>query len=125
MLRFDGPLYTANVRRVNRPVLAAVDDGDADTLVLDMSAVARTPLTVVDRFADLEAELGARGVRCWFAALPTSSLETARQLPRWHEMVADGRLFPTALAAVRAFRAERSATPAPTRGEASDVGPAG
>jgi len=116
VLRFDGPLYTANVRGANRRILAAVDAADAagavdvDTLVLDMSAVARAPLTAIDHFADLEAELGTRGVRCWIAALPTSSLETARQLPRWEEMAAGGRLFPTALAAVRAFRAERAAT---------------
>jgi SulP family sulfate permease len=100
VLRFDGPLYTANVRGANRRILAAVDAADAagavdvDTLVLDMSAVARAPLTAIDHFA----------------ALPTSSLETARQLPRWEEMAAGGRLFPTALAAVRAFRAERAAT---------------
>jgi hypothetical protein len=92
-------------------VLAAVDDADPDTLVLDMSAVARTPLTVVDHWADLEAELIARGVQCWFADLPPQTLATARQLPRWDEMVADGRLFPTAVAAVRAFRAERAAAP--------------
>ena len=82
--------------RSTRPTSAASTAGCSplstpatpDTLVLDMSAVARTPLTVVDRFADLEAELGTRGVRCWIAALPPSSLDTARQLPRWEEMVA-------------------------------------
>ncbi len=107
VLRFDGPLYTANVRGANRRVLAAVDASAPDTLVLDMSAVARAPLTAVDHFADLEAELIARGVRCWFANLPPQTLATARLLPRWDEMTADGRLFPTALAAVRAYRAEQ------------------
>jgi MFS superfamily sulfate permease-like transporter len=107
VLRFDGPLYTANVRGANRRVLAAVDAADPDTLVLDMSAVARMPLTALDHFADLEAELVGRDVRCWIAGLPPQSLATARQLPRWDEMASAGRLFPTALAAVRAFRAER------------------
>ncbi len=107
VLRFNGPLYTANVRGANRRVLAAVDAASPDTLVLDMSAVARAPLTAVDHFADLEAELIARGVRCWFANLPPQTLATARLLPRWDEMAADGRLFPTALAAVKAYRAER------------------
>jgi MFS superfamily sulfate permease-like transporter len=109
VLRFDGPLYTANIRGANRRVLAAVDAAGPDTLVLDMSAVPRAPLTVVDQFADLEAELGERGVHCWIAGLPPQTLATARQLPRWDEMVNDRRLFPTTLSAVRAFRAERAA----------------
>ena len=53
----------------------------------------------------------ARGVQCWFVDLPPQTLATARQLPQWEEMVADGRLFLTALAAVRAFRSEHSTRP--------------
>jgi len=111
VLRFEGPLYTANVRHANRAVLAAVDEAGPDTLVLDMSAVARAPLTVIDHWADLEAELVAREVECWFADLPPQTLATARQLSRWDEMVTEGRLFPSALAAVAAFRAQHSAAP--------------
>jgi MFS superfamily sulfate permease-like transporter len=120
VLRFDGPLYTANVRGANRRVLAAVDAADVDTLVLDMAAVARTPLTVIDQFADFDAELAARGVRCWIGGLPPQTLATARQLPRWDSMVSDGRVFPTALAAVQAFRAERA-----ERAERPDTGAIG
>ena len=42
ILRFDGPLYTANVRGANRKILAAVDAAHPTTLVLD--AVGRRPV---------------------------------------------------------------------------------
>ena len=109
MLRIDGPLYTANVRSANRRILAAVDARPTpDTLVVDM--LGRRPCCrsrSLDEFADLERELAARGVTLWIAALPPHALALARRLPRWDEFESEGRLFPTALAAVRAYRSRQ------------------
>jgi sulfate permease, SulP family len=105
VLRFDGPLYTANVRSANRKVIARVDrHPGAEVLVLDATALARLPVTVIDEVAELERELGYRDVELWIAALPPVALRTARQTPRWREFDDAGRVYPTALAAVAAFR---------------------
>lgn len=104
VLRLDGPLYTANVRGAHRRVLAAVDGASPDTLVLDLSVLAFVSVTVLDRFPELEAELAARGVELWLVALSPQVMATARQLPRWADAAASGRIHPTALAAVRDYR---------------------
>ena len=105
ILRFDGPLYAANVRSGNRAVLAAVDahPGTA-TLVIDTTAQAETPLSVVSEYAQLERDLTDRGVTLWIAGLPPRSLALAKQLPSWDRLEQAGRLHPTALAALRAYR---------------------
>jgi MFS superfamily sulfate permease-like transporter len=106
ILRFDGPIYTANVRSANRKIIAEVDrHPDARVVALDATALARVSLTVVHQFADLEQELLDRDVRLWIVALPPATLRMARQTPRWQELADASRLFPTAAAAVRAFRA--------------------
>lgn len=107
VLRIDGPLYTANVRGLNRRILAAVDAAAAPprVLVVDTSVQAMLPVTVLERFADLEREVEQRGVEIWIAAMPPRSLAVARQEPRWQELERAGRLHTTALAAVRAYRA--------------------
>jgi hypothetical protein len=91
------------VRSVNRRVLDAVDAVGPTTLVLDAAAVVGLPVTVLDRFADLQRELEARNVVLWVAALAPRALATAQQLPQWSEAVDEGRIFPTSLAAVRAY----------------------
>jgi MFS superfamily sulfate permease-like transporter len=103
ILRFDGPLYTANVRGSNRRVLAAVDTAEPRVLVLDVTALVGLPVTVLDQFADLQRELDSSGVELWVAALTPRALATARQLPHWSDAERDGRIFPTSLAAVRAY----------------------
>ena len=106
VLRFDGPLYTANVRSVNRKLLAAVDARDGvEVLVLDATAVAMLAVTVMDEVAGLEGALAERGVTLWIAALPPAALAAAHKTLRWDQVVGEGRLHPTALAAVRAFTA--------------------
>ena len=62
ILRFDGPLYTANIRGANRKVLAAVDSAHPSTLLLDASSVPGLTVTVLEQFADLQRELD--GARC-------------------------------------------------------------
>jgi hypothetical protein len=57
--------------------------------------------------AQLDRELSSRGVTYWLAALNPRMLATAQLLPRWRELDEAGRVFPTALAAVRAYRARR------------------
>jgi SulP family sulfate permease len=115
ILRFDGPIYTANVRSANRKIITAVDQHPGTGVVaLDATALARVSLTVVHQFADLEQELLDRDVRLWIVALPPATLQLARQTPRWQELADASRLFPTALGAVRAFRALPSVTPGST-----------
>jgi hypothetical protein len=48
-------------------------------------------------------ELTARGVGFWFTALTPHVLSMVSRLPRWGELQAEGRLFPTALAAIRHY----------------------
>ncbi len=104
-LRLDGPLYTANVRSVNRKMLDAVDErAGVEVLVLDTAAQGLLSITVIDEVGMLEHELAARGVQLWVAELPPRALATARLTPRWQELVDDGRLFPTTLGAVKAYR---------------------
>ena len=103
ILRFDGPLYTANIRGANRKILAAVDSAHPATLLLDASSVPGLTVTVLEQFGDLQRELEVRGVTLWVGALPPRSLATARQLSGWTVAAAEGRMFPTALAAVRTY----------------------
>ena len=106
ILRFDGPLYTANIRSVNRKILAEIDrHPGTGVLVLDATSVARFTLTVAEEFNDLERELRERGVELWVAALTPMALEMARKLPRWPELDEAKRLYPTSLAALNAYRA--------------------
>jgi MFS superfamily sulfate permease-like transporter len=104
ILRVDGPLYTANVRSVNRRILAAVDAAHPDTLVLDLSTVGMLPVSVIDELKELGHELEGRRVHLWLAALPPRSLATVRRLPRWVELEAAGHFYPTSLAAARAHQ---------------------
>jgi SulP family sulfate permease len=105
ILRFDGPIYTANVRSANRKIVEEVDrHSDVGVVALDATALARVSLTVVHQFADLEQELSDREVKLWIVALPPATLRMARQTPRWQELADSSRLFPTSLAAVRSFR---------------------
>ena len=102
-LRFDGPLYTANVRSANRKVLETVDASPGvDVVVLDALAQAILPVTVIDEMADLDHELTARGVTLWISGLPPRVLATAKLTPRELERV--WRLFPTTLVAVKGNR---------------------
>ena len=103
ILRFDGPLYTANIRGANRKILAAVDAAQPTTLLLDTSSVPGLTVTVLEQAGDLQRELDARGVTLWISALPPRSLATAQQLPEWQAAAAEGRMFATSLAAVRTY----------------------
>ena len=73
-------------------------------LVLDMSTVAGLTLTVMDEAANLEHDVGERGVTLWVAALPPKALATAKLTPRWNELVRDGRVYPSVLATIHAYR---------------------
>ena len=113
ILRFDGPLYTANVRSVNRKIIASVDRSSGTrVLALDATALGRVSLTVMHEFAELEHELRDRDVNLWIVALPPDTLRLARQAPRWRELVQASRLYPTSLAALSAFRRRVTSPPA-------------
>jgi high affinity sulfate transporter 1 len=105
VLRVDGPLYTANVRSVNRRIIEAVDRAQPDTVVLDLSAVAMVSVTVAMQSGDLERELTSRGVTLWVAGLPPRALALVQEMPRWESFESTGRVYPTALAATRAYLA--------------------
>ena len=105
VLRYDGPLYTANVRNAHRRVIEAVDARHPDIVVVDVSTVAVLSVTVLDQFADLEREVGRLGTTLWVANLPPRARATAVLTGRWDELQAAGRLYPTALAATRAYLA--------------------
>ena len=112
VLRFDAPLYTANVRGVARKVLAAVEGEEArpDVMLLDATVVGLLSTTVAHELAELSRELRARGVTLWLAGLPPRALETARRLPRWEAAAQAGRMHPTARAAVAAYESGRAET---------------
>ena len=104
VLRIDGPMYTANVRSVNRKLLEAVDEHPGTgVLVVDVTAMARLTVTVIDQVADLERELRARGAELWVGGMPPDALATAQATERWPEWEAAGRVHATSEAAVRAF----------------------
>jgi hypothetical protein len=71
--------------------------------VLDASTIQTLTVTVIDEEPQLE--LTRRGITFWIAALNPRALASARLLPRWQEFEESGRVFPTALAAVRGYRA--------------------
>jgi sulfate permease, SulP family len=80
-------LYTANVRSANRKIITSVDrHPGTEVLVLDATALGELSITVIEEFAELERELGDRGVSLWMAGLPPNALLTARQTPRWAEL---------------------------------------
>jgi MFS superfamily sulfate permease-like transporter len=106
VLRPNGPLYTANVRSVSRKVQDAVADRPGTKVVtLDATTIGGLTLTVVEELKELGHELADDGIELWLAGFPPRALATARQLPRWQELEERGRIHPTALAAVAAFRA--------------------
>jgi SulP family sulfate permease len=71
ILRFDGPVYTTNVRSTNRKIITSGDrHPGTEVLVLDATALAELSITVFEEFAELERELTDRGVSLWIAALP-------------------------------------------------------
>jgi MFS superfamily sulfate permease-like transporter len=104
VLRLDAPLYTANVRSVNRRVLeAAARRPGTRVLVLDATAQGQLTTTIIDEGAELDRALREHGVVLWMAALQPGALQTARDLPGWDDLVASGRAHHTALGAVRAY----------------------
>lgn len=104
VLRLNGPLYTANVRSVNRKIAAAVDaHPGVRTLVVDATPMTQLPVTVIDEMIELERAMNDRGVTLWFAGLPPQARHTAEQLPRWRELVDAGRVHDSSLAAVRTY----------------------
>jgi SulP family sulfate permease len=109
VLRIGAPLYAANVRVVQREVLAWVDGADGGeaaprAVVLDASAVGRLSTTVLTVMRETDQQLADRGVTQWVASLPPRALAMARHTAGWVEWTRDGRLHPTAEAAVRAFQ---------------------
>jgi high affinity sulfate transporter 1 len=106
VVRPDGPLYTANVRSVNRKLIELVEERpDTEVLVLDCTVQSQLTVTVVQEAAELDRELRDRGVTLWIAALAPRALHMARQLPEWSTLGEAGRVHATSLAAVHAYRA--------------------
>jgi high affinity sulfate transporter 1 len=105
VLRYEAPLYSANVRTGHHAVIDAVDAHPGTrVLVLDLTTLGEVPLAVVDEYPQLAQALTERGVEIWAAGLTPRALALARRLPAWQRIDEEGRLFPTSLAAVRTFR---------------------
>jgi MFS superfamily sulfate permease-like transporter len=82
MVRLEGPLYTANVRSVNRKIVAAVErHPGTEVVVLDATSLSRVTLTVTQEFAELDRELRDLGAVAWIAGLPPSALTMVERLP--------------------------------------------
>jgi SulP family sulfate permease len=105
ILRVGGPVYAASARNVGRQIVAAVEATRPTVVVIDTSATVRTSVTVIDQLAEVDRQVAQLDAALWLAALPRPSLETFRRLPAWEEWDDEHRLHPTAIAAVRAFRA--------------------
>jgi SulP family sulfate permease len=115
LVRLDGPLYTANVRSVNRKIVAAVEGHPGtEVVVLDATSVARLTLTVTQEFSELDCELHDLGVVAWVAGLAPPARSMLERLPLFAELERDGRVHPTTLAALNAFRARALRTHAAT-----------
>lgn len=103
ILRVGGPVYTANVRKVNREILAAVQATTPRVVIIDASSTITTSATVIDQLGELDDEVADLGATIWLAALPARSLETVRQLPVWQRWDDERRLHHTALSAARSY----------------------
>lgn len=111
LLRLDGPLYTANVRSVNRKIVAAVEQHPGtEIVVVDATPIARVTLTVTQEFAELERELAEHGAVVWIAGLPPHTLELSKHLPLWPVLEQEQRIYPTTLAALREYRSRQTAS---------------
>jgi MFS superfamily sulfate permease-like transporter len=103
ILRVDGPLYTANVRRVREQILQQVEAQAPSVVVVDLTAVNRATVTVVDQLGELRSGVRDRGAELWISS-PSSQVErTASSVPEWNDMRDGTQVFPTARAAVRAW----------------------
>ncbi len=107
VLRIGAPLYTANVREVQREIVRRVDAADPRprVLVLDATVVGRLSVTVLQVVRELSRQLGDTGVELWIASLPPRALAQARRAPGWNTFERTGRLHPTARAALDAYLA--------------------
>ncbi|MGA9277398.1 SulP family inorganic anion transporter [Ilumatobacter sp.] len=104
ILRVGGPVYTANVHKVKRHVLAAVEGSRPRVVVIDASSTVTTSATVIDQLGELDNQVAELGATIWLAALPSRSLETVRRLPVWQRWDDEHRLHPTALSAARHYK---------------------
>jgi sulfate permease, SulP family len=106
VLRVGAPLYTANVRTVQRTVIDRVVGAGrpVHVVVMDSTVVGRLTVTVLEVGRELDEQLAEAGVELWISSLPPRALEQAHEAPRWAEMAAAGRFHPTATEAVADFR---------------------
>ncbi|MFV0258261.1 MAG: SulP family inorganic anion transporter [Acidimicrobiales bacterium] len=119
VLRVDGPLYTANVRNVVSLVHHHVDRTDARVVVIDLTAVSRTSITVVDELTELHRSLAHHRVDLWWASVTPEVAAVAADIPEWQDVVDKGLVFPTGRAAVNRYRTD----PPPRRTGPSGVEP--
>jgi SulP family sulfate permease len=105
VLRVGAPLYTANVRQVQREIVAAVERADPrpEVVVVDATVVGLLSATVLGVVRETADQLDREGVTLWVASLPPRALTAARQAPGWHRWEDEGRVQPSTQAAVQAF----------------------
>ncbi|MFV0523385.1 MAG: SulP family inorganic anion transporter [Acidimicrobiales bacterium] len=118
VLRVDGPLYTANVRSISQLIHLHADRSHARVVVVDLTAVSRTSITVVDELTELHRSLDHHGVDLWWSSVTPEVAAVAAEVPEWAELEANGLVFATGRAAVRRYQAD----PPPGRAERSGAG---
>jgi sulfate permease, SulP family len=111
VVRIDGGLYTMNVRRVQRELVARVEACTPlpAVLLVDVGRTADTSTTVLHAFAELDRELTARGTELWAARVPERAVAKIRRTAIWETFVAAGRVHDTVEGAVAAFERDHPA----------------
>ncbi len=102
-VRLLAPLYTANVLAHANAVLDAVAARPGmRSVALELSRLDVVSVTVLDTLADLDRELGERGVELRVAAVPEWGAAAARRGSWFAGLEQQGRVYPTLDAASKA-----------------------
>lgn len=96
VLRFQAPLYTANVRANVDDVRARIAAADPHplTVILDLQSIAALTVTVMDVLRDFDHELTASGIALHFTIPQARARETARRTSWWRRVEEEHRAHP-------------------------------
>ncbi len=97
LLHLDGALYTGNAQVTVDAVVAAGRDAvpPVHTVVLEVSAVHRVTVPMIDAVRSLQEELATDGITLELAGIPPASLEVMRRDPWFAGAESAGLVFDT------------------------------
>ena len=97
LLHLDGSLYTGNAQVTVDAVVAAGRDAvpPVHTVVLEVSAVHRVTVPMIDAVRSLQEELATDGITLELAGIPPASLEVMRRDPWFAGAESAGLVFDT------------------------------